>query len=141
MSTQRCKPEDVQDILGKDWDPTRSLTLFLRTANRWVDRVITCLTSKGYSLDTEEASLMEAWLAAHAYTRSDPALASESNLGASGSRMGQTGMDLDASFYGQQAKALDPSGVCLTSTVGGGRATGAWLGRPKSAQTDYRDRD
>lgn len=138
---QRTTLGAVQDLLGNDWEPGRNLQAFVTTASKIVDRVVTCLASKSLSLDSTEAELMERWLAAHAYTRSDPTYASRSTLSASGSKHGQTAMNLDASFYGQQAKALDPSGVCLVSIFNGQRAGAAWVGRPPSEQTDYAQRD
>lgn len=137
----RTTANAVQDLLGDDYKSGRSLAVFVTTASKIVDRVVTCLSNKSLSLDSTEAELMERWLAAHAYTRSDPTYASESTLGASGSKHGQTGLNLDGSFYGQQAKALDPSGTCLVSISNGQKAGAAWLGRAPSDQTDYADRD
>lgn len=142
MSTQRTNATEVEGLLGNDLDPARrgGLSFFLRTANVLVDRVVACLAKKKMSLSAEEARLMEALMAAHDYTRSDPTTASESTLGRSGQKHGQTAMDLDASFYGQRAKGLDPSGSCLISIMKGQRASMAWGGRAPSEQTDFADR-
>lgn len=127
---------------GKDYDTTNapSLTRFITAANLVVTRVNTCATAKGYSLSSDELTEMETWLAAHYYTRSDKPFAAKNELGAGGTYQGQTAKRLEASFYGQTALDLDPSG-CLAAIANGVKASMAWGGKAPSDQIDYQDRD
>jgi hypothetical protein len=85
---------------------------------------------------------IELYLAAHFYALRDPQYQQETTLRAGARYQGQTGMGLDATWWGQQAKVLDVSGY-LASLDSGKRAVAgmAWLGLPPSEQTDYVDRD
>ena len=139
---------EVKAILSRDYDSDSlpSLTPYIRSAAVLMVRVVECAVTQDITLSDDEQREIENWLAAHFYTRSDKAYASNSTGGASASYQGQTGMHLDGSFYGQTAKMLDYSG-CLTdiekAVIEGGRsvARGHWLGYRKSEQTDYLDRD
>lgn len=132
----------VQAILGKDYDADLSpdLAPFIRGANLLTTRVATCAAAKNWALSTAELAEIEAWIAAHLYTRSDKAYQSNSTDGASASYQGQTGMHMEASYYGQMAMDLDTSG-CLTVLSKRQVAGGFWLGKPPSDQIDYDDRD
>lgn len=130
----RTSQGEVAGLLGSDWEQGRSLSVFLRSATKVVDRVIECLARKGLSLDSDEAQLMEAWVTAWLYTKSDPTYSSRSTLSASGSFL------RTPESYLEGAKALDPGG-CLAAIIAGARASAAWLGRPPSEQTDYVMRD
>lgn len=142
----RTTHDAVKDLLGDDFGPREqsgvepSLDRWIRGANMIVSRVVTCATERGFTLTTDEKRELEMWLSAHLYTRSDPSYASESKGGGSGSKHGQTGMYLEASFYGQQAMMLDPSG-CLRMLSKGQVAVGFWLGKPASDEIDYEDRN
>lgn len=132
----------VVGLLRRDFDADAlpDLTGFIDTASAVVDRVVNCALGKGLSLGAPTLELIERWLAAHYYTRSDLTYASNTTDGASASFHGQTGMALDASFYGQSALDLDWTG-CLNAVSKRQRAGAAWLGKPPSAQIDYVDRD
>ena len=142
----RTTHEAVKDLLGDDFGPREqdglepSLDRWIRGANQIINRVVTCAADRGFTLTAEEKRELEMWLSAHMYTRSDPTYASETKGGGGGSKHGQTGMHLDASFYGQQAMMLDPSG-CLRMLSKGQVATGVWLGLPASDETSYSDRN
>jgi hypothetical protein len=140
----RTDEDKVKAVLapGKDYDTSGapSLTRFITAANLVTTRVNTCATAKGYTLTSDELIEIETWLAAHYYTRSDTAYAAKNELGAGGTKQGQTAKRLEASFYGQTALDLDPSG-CLAAIANGVKAAVAWGGKPRSEQTDYVDRD
>lgn len=125
---------------GKDYDTDNApdLTPYIDTASALVDDVDTCATARGYTLSSTRLELIERWLAAHAYALSDQPYASKATDRASATFQGQTGMNLDATKYGQMAKSLDTSG-CLASA--GRKARLLWGGLPPSQQTDYVDRD
>lgn len=140
----------VKAILLSDYGKTfrglePSLDPFIEAAAAKVDDVVECATAKGLTVSDARRELLEKWLAAHAYTCSDRANQSRSEEGASATFQGQTGKGLESSYYGQMALGLDSTG-CLAAqeaTVeAGGRplVTFAWLGKPPSEQTDYRDR-
>jgi len=138
----RTTAKKVEGVLLRDYDfqEPPDLTPFVATANSITTRVAACATAKGATIPAETLELIERWLAAHYYTRSDKAFASKSTSGASASYQGQTGMGLEASFYGQTALDLDPSG-CLVAISKRARAGAVWLGKPKSDQIPYNLRD
>jgi hypothetical protein len=130
---------------GDDYGPKEDgtlpdLTPYIETAAVVVDDVIECATRKGKTVSAAKAEIIERWLAAHFYGVSDKPLSSESEGGASGSYHGQTGMYLDATLYGQTAKLLDTTG-CLLNQEKRQVAVGFWLGKPKSSQVPYEQRD
>ena len=130
----------VKLVLNRDYD-TRNLpdlTPYIDTASAMVDDLDECADARGYTIDSTRLELIERWLAAHCYALSDQPYTGRSTLGASGQFQGRTDMGLDATKYGQQAKALDKSG-CLAGA--GATASILWGGQRPSAQTDYVDRD
>lgn len=64
---------------------------------------------------------VERWLAAHFASANDQRVSSEKLGDASNTYQGQTGMNLDATHYGQYAKMLDPTGKLARSGKPGGR--------------------
>lgn len=143
----RTDVDSVRALLapGGDYDDINKPTLvpFIETASLIVDRVKTCAIDKGKDLTTAELELIERWLSAHFYVQSDQAYQSKSTSGASGSFQGQVGEGLQNSKYGAAALSLDYSG-CLLAISGGAdrRTAGAiWLGKPRSTQIDYAQRD
>lgn len=138
----RTTTESVKAILADNYDHENnpSLTPFMRPANLIVSRVKTCATNKGIVLSTDELEAIECWLAAHFYCISDKTYQSRSTSGASGSFVGQTGMMLDFTEYGQQAQLIDYSN-CLRNLNKQQRARFGWLGKPVSQQIEYEKRD
>lgn len=132
----------VKGILMRDYDNRRtpSLDPFILTANSLVNRLSTRATEIGLSVGSETLELVERWLAAHYYVMSDKTFAENTTSGASAVYQGQTGMSLDASFYGQTAQTLDPTGLLgkLSQRAG---ASVLWLGKPVSQQIPYEQRD
>lgn len=135
----------VQAILGGhyDSDAATDLTPFIATANVLTDQVDACDTNN--SLDSTELELIERYLSAHFYAHSDQIAKSRTTGDASISFQGTTGKGLDSTQYGQTAMLLDETG-CLTRKntqmiEGKKRATVTWMGKAKSAQTNYIDRD
>ncbi len=141
----RTTEDKVKDVLADDYGPKMdgtfpNLIRYISIAHNLTNRVATCATAKDRALSDDELTELETWLAAHYYTRSDKTLASTSTMGASGSYQGQTGMGLQASFYGQSALDMDISG-CLKSLTSQSRVSASWTGKPPSEQIDYVDRD
>lgn len=135
----RTTVEAVQAILGTDYDSVRAPSLVPRieTAAAIVDRVATCASAKDLALSATELELIERWLAAHYYTRSDPTYSSRSTAGASGSFVRHPTVPEP---YLASALELDYSG-CLKAILSRQTAGGFWAGKPPSEQTAYLDRD
>ena len=134
----------VKSILLRDYDSLRApdLTPFIEAANLLVTRVEECALAKGITLTADELEMIERWLAAHSYALNDRIYTSKHTADASASFGGQMGLGLDFTPYGQWAARLDISG-CLEALAGAERKVGRayWLGKPKSDQIDYVDRD
>lgn len=138
----RTTANAVKGVLISDYGEDKdgnlpSLDPFIRSANVLVNRVATCATSRGHALTSEELELIERWLAAFFYTRSDPIYASKNTEGGGASFVSDP---VDPERYRAAAVALDSSG-CLAAILKGNRAGAAWLGRVPSEQTAYEDRD
>lgn len=134
----RTTPLAVENLLLKDYDSRNwpSLSPFIDSATVIVDRVVTCATAKGITLTTAEKELIERWLAAFFYTRSDPIYQSKSTDGSSASFVADP---VDPERYRAGALAVDYSG-CLAGILKGNRASAVWLGKRPSEQTSYVDR-
>lgn len=133
----RASYDDVAKIVEHKNNPDGTkidLVPFIRAASAIVDRVITCASKRkpAVTLTAEEKRLLEAWLAAHYYSAKSPQMTSKGTQSASGS--------FQVTPYLEYAYGLDPSG-CLRSIMQGQRASAAWLGKPKSDQIAYVDRD
>lgn len=146
---QRTTISAVRAILqgGRDYDAAQQdetlLQPYIDTATLMVDRVEACAVAKGRPLTEAELERVEAWVSAWSYKNSDQQAASKSNLSASQSFKGQTGMYLESNHYGQQALALDPSG-CLAALAMGPKRPRAglfWGGQPASEQTPHSERN
>lgn len=122
----------VQKILGRDWDGETVLDPYIETASAVVDRVTACATAKSITLSSSLLELIERWMAAHYYTVMDPIYKSKNTEGA--------GASFNDRSYKEVAVELDYTG-CLNAILSKQRASVAWLGKPKSAQIDYVDRD
>lgn len=141
----RTTAELVKEVLapGGDYNlrTNPSLTVFINSASVLVNKVISlAANNEEEGLTTDQAQLVETWLAAHMYCMSDQTYASKSTAGASASFHGQTGLKLDATKYGQMAKVIDTTGY-LTSLSENLSASMTWLGKPVSEQIAYEERD
>ena len=140
----RTTSEKVKELLFRDFDDEDcpSLDPAVAAANALTDRVVSAATSKGESLTTKEAELVERYLAAHFYCQSDRQYSSSNTEGSSGSFAGQSGMYLESTSYGQTAMLLDTSGS-LRELNGPKRAvaSGISLHKTESAQRSYRERN
>ena len=116
--TVRVTATEVKQILDTDLtDPV--IEVFINAANLTVTDALGSSTV----LSSDQLKEIERWLTAHliASTR-DPQAESEKTGAASIKYQGRTAMGLDATFYGQQVKILDTSGV-LVGSVGKRKAT------------------
>lgn len=138
----RTTEQAVRDILQKDYDCGNAapLTPYIESVIPTIDRLIACATKKGKAYTPSELELLERWLGAHAYGMSDKSYTQRSNLRASGSFEGQTGMGLEGTRYGQFAlDMLDPFG-CLEQLNTKARTQVFWGGKRRSEKTDFEDR-
>ena len=136
----RVTSATVESLLADNYDGSTDLDQFIGLATRMVDRLVTCAALKSVTFSTDELADIEKLLAAHFYQMSDEGYTSKSTGKASGSFKGQFADGLKRTTYGQSALILDPSG-CLAAASSGARAGGTWLGKPKSDQLDYDERN
>ena len=120
-------------------DADLSLDSFISAATCLVDYVAAQDTDSLVSTDL--LTEIETWLAAHFYAIRDLQYHQKQTEKASAVFQGKTGMSLDATLWGQQAKVLDVSGTLGTLGRQKHVASMGWLGLPPSEQTDYEDRD
>ena len=130
----RTTDKAVEDVLGRDYDTSRTLKPFIDTAASVVDQLVECANDLGITITTTQKELIERWLAAHYYTRSDRTYKSRSTQRSSGEWHG------DGKEYLNTACELDPSG-CLRGILSGKHATIEWGGKTESEQIDYEDRN
>jgi hypothetical protein len=129
----------VAAILGRNYDEATDLSPFIETAYLMVNKVVLCAARKGATTTAEGLEIIERWLAAHYYGCHDQFYTSKSTGGASASFQGQTGMRLEATFYGQTALGLDDTG-CLEALSKRNTASMVWLGKHRDERTDHEDR-
>jgi hypothetical protein len=127
----------VEDVLQECYIAGAKLDRYIKAASLIVDRVDTCADARDRSLTAAELKEIETWLAAHFYTKMDPVYASRSTNGASGSFVRDP---KTPEPFKDGAMMLDYSG-CLGAILEKRIASATWLGKPKSEQTDYEDRD
>lgn len=129
-----------------DTDGTPSLTAFIDTATIIVDDLVTCISSRGLTAySTAKLERIEAFLAAHLYGDAELYAESKTTGDASAKFQGKTGMGFAGTKFGQSAMTLDTSG-CLArinkqmtgDTI---KPSMTWLGKPKSTQIAYEQRD
>lgn len=144
----------VLGVLGVNYDTRRapSLTPYIDTASVVTDRVEECAEAKDEALTATELELVERWLAAHFYAHTDQLLQSKQTSDAGGTFQGTAAMFFTRTAYGQAAVTIDHSG-CLADiqaeaqqavdnpSAAAGAISASWLGKPRSEQTDYADRD
>lgn len=122
-----------------DTDAAPSLTPFIDSATVIVTRVAACAIQKEMALTTEELELIERWLAAYLYTRSDPIYQSKSTGGQSASFVADSKATTER--YKAGALMVDPSG-CLQSIMNSVPKAGAyWLGKTETEQLTYDERN
>lgn len=138
----RTTPTAVVDQLQNNYDSVKKppLTRPMKQAEMMVNNLVLCAGKKGVILDPDLLEVIECTLACHYYQRSDKGFQAKTTGRASGQFEGQTTQRLSSTLYGQDALSLDYTG-CLSSFDKGGRVSLTWLGKPKSDQIDYVDRD
>ena len=137
----RTNPGAVQKLLGADYDTVTepSLEPYVDTAYSVVTRLAAKAAAAvpAVAFSDSDKELVERWLAAHYYTKSDRVYSSKSTLGRSASFV------LDPKVpepYKAGALDADPTGLLAGLLDPSKRATAWWGGRRPSAQTPYRDR-
>lgn len=138
----RTNAAAVRLVLASDYggpvsNPTPDLTPYIDKASLTVDRVAICAARKKIPLSAAELEMIERWLAAHNYTKSDRVYASRSTLDASGAFVVDP---LMPEPYKAGAIDSDPSG-CLKAILLGQRASTQWLGKTIPEQLDFEQRN
>jgi hypothetical protein len=136
----RTTPEDVESVLkgGNDYRPGADFRPYMKLANVIVNRVIAAAIAYDITpLTSEEAAIVETWLAAWAYKASDQQYQSHSGK-TSASFRGQSGMGLEMNNYGQAAMEADSTGLLSNrrAVVGTG-----WLGKPIQDMLPWNERN
>lgn len=148
MAGIRASSNDVKAIIttsnSDENDNFINLNAYIKTASLLVDKI----ESKDSDGDMTDDDLreVEKYLAAHFYTHRDRQYESLKNDVTSEKYQGKTDMYFESSLYGQTAKLLDTTGYLAglerEAKEGGKRTISVnWLGKPKSQQIDYVDRD
>jgi hypothetical protein len=132
---KRVTQEEVRDIVPNSTEI--NMEPFIEVANAITDKVSSNDTNG--VMNSALLKNLELWLAAHFYAIRDQQYSSKSTGASSGQFQGNTDMGLDHTSWGQQAKLLDLTG--FLNKLGKGVASGTWLGKPVSEQTDYEDRN
>jgi hypothetical protein len=126
---------------GNDYSPRRpDLTPYITAASMLIDDVATYAQLNQIALATDRLTVMETWVAAHAYVTSDPNYQEKKTGESRGKYVGVTGMFLEGTRYGQMAIMLDPTGT-LKAISKGNTARIEWLGLPAAQQKSYDDRN
>ena len=130
----RTTPAKVEGVLNRDYDYKNrpSIVPYIDAANDVVTRLVAKAAANGVSISSTTAELIERWLSAHYYTRSDATHTSRSNLGVSASfaRKGDE--------YKQTAVELDPSGLLAGILSGLLKVDMFWLGKPRARRCRIR---
>ncbi len=127
----------VATLLGRDYDGKKDLNGPIATANALVSRVVTCAQANGSALTSDEAELIERWMAAHFFTRTQRLYTSNSTKGSSASFI------LDRNTpepYKATALELDHSG-CLASALTSTKARLSWGGKTDTEKQSYDERN
>lgn len=120
----------VINVLQNDYFPGVDLTSYIEAAASMVDQIVHRRSPIGKRIDNYQAEIVERWLSAHFYCMMDKAYSNKSTAGASATYQGQTKNFLEATYYGQMALRLDPTGIL--ETIGRDERRVArcnWLGR------------
>ena len=136
---QRTTPAAVQSVLQGDYDTIKnpSLQPFIDTAWPLVDMLASEVGEWGDNYSSQQLERIECWLSAWFYTAGDPIYQSRSNLRGSGSFVRDP---KDPNPYKQMATSMDPTGT-LSAILDHKLVGMAWLGKPKSAQIPYDQRN
>ena len=125
----------VEALLAGHYKSTISTQQFIDAATLVIDRVVTCATAKGFTHTAAELEMIERYLAAHYYTKSDAYMTSKSTGGASASWSRSPEGD-----FLTVAKDLDPSN-CLAATIARTTAGMAWLGSTQGETLSWDERN
>ncbi len=137
----RTSESDVRAIISSD--STLDLSPFIQAASSLTDHVDTCDTAG--LLSARQLREIETWLAAWMYESRDQGYQEKETGDAKAIFQGKTNMYFESNSWGQKALMLDITG-CLAglqeqAVNGRKKVQLLWLGKPKSEQIDYVDRD
>lgn len=142
----RTSVDLIKELLGRNYDRKSPLTGYLKSANVLTNNLVARASARGQPSDIElindVATLerIECLLACHYYQRHDPGFQAKQTGRSGATFQGQTGQRFSATPYGQDACAMDYTGI-LSSMEKGGKVTLTWLGKPPSSQIPYVDRN
>lgn len=117
----RTTLEEVEAVIDVDstlWD-----IKLINNASAFVDRVATRASEQNITVTTDQLKSIETYITAHLYAFKDPQYASKREGRASATFQGKWGMGLEATYWGQFAKSLDPTGLLTTLDEGKKKVT------------------
>ncbi len=140
--SQRTTITAVQNILGADYGRLPDGTLpdlqqYIDTAVIVIDRLRQRAIAANRTLLPAELELIERWLSAHYYTRTDPTYTSRSTQGASASF---TSPGDNPERYLATAMEIDSSGL-LEALIKKQNVSAQWLGKTLSERNSYDERN
>ncbi len=134
----RTTQEEVRTVVESD--PDISMVPFINAASSLTDYVES--QDSDSLLSDSLLQDIEVWLAAHFYSVRDLPYHEKETGDAEAKFQGKTAMGLDFTGFGQTAKVLDLTGtLSRLDTAPRPVASCSWLGKPKSEQTAYENRD
>lgn len=106
----RTNSDAVKATLFRNYDFNRNPNLegFISDANDIVNEIVAADVHGKISVS--RAMTLEKYISAHLYCLSDPTFKQRATEGASGTMLGSGGQGYEASFFGQHAKRIDPTG-------------------------------
>jgi len=130
--TIRTTQAAVREILAANWDGKSDLAGYIAGASMVVDQAVPWFGKRDrvmrQNYTSAQLELLERYLAAHFYCKSDPLYISKGNMGASGSFQRKTDDGFQLTEYGRAACEMDTTGVL--SAIGKRQVAGiAWAGR------------
>lgn len=127
----RTNADDVKALLTRNYDSRRNPDLagFISDANDIVNEMVAADTAG--KITSARATRLEKYLTAHLYCLTDPTYKQRATEGASGTVLGTGGKGYDSSFFGQQAKNMDPTGFLNAKDIAmsRGKVKGFSLGK------------
>jgi len=110
----RVTEAEVRAVLETDEEV--SLTGFISDAGVFVDRAVLQAQSNSAEITSQEAKLMEKYIAAHLYALFEQKPLKERVGRSSVTYVGKSGMGLESTVWGQTALSIDSTGSLATVT-------------------------
>lgn len=134
----------VKAVLLKDFDPSLADSVLdspIAEAALMVADLVAYGAANGVTVSSARQEVIQNNLAAWSYSMSDRPFKQKATASKSGTFDGQSSTGLRANLYGQKAIALDPTGYLSNLDTPRRKIGMAWLGKSRSEQVAYEDRN